>query len=47
LYGLLCGKLPFNGDNNEEIINKICTKNYSYAPEIEYRLSPEVKDLIE
>ena len=46
LYMFLVGKPPFNGLNNEEIINSIKTKEYDENNEKFIQASPEVKDLI-
>ena len=42
----LVGRRPFNGANNEEIVNSINTKNYDESnPKLQSR-SEEVRDLI-
>ena len=46
LYMFLVGKPPFNGLNNEEIINSIKTKEYDESNEKLIQCSPEVRDLI-
>ena len=46
LYMFLVGKPPFNGLNNDEIINSIKTKEYDENNEKLIQASPEVRDLI-
>lgn len=45
LYYMVCGKLPFRGENPEEIKKKIIKDKHIFPTEFE--LSPEVKDLID
>jgi serine/threonine protein kinase len=45
LYSMVVGKLPFRGDNPDEIKKKIIKEKHSFPSEIE--LTPEVKDLID
>ena len=46
LYMFLVGKPPFNGLNNDEIMNSIKTKEYDENNEKLIQASPEVRDLI-
>lgn len=46
LYGMVCGELPFKGESNREIVEKICHADFSFSKDNEKRLSYEVKDLI-
>jgi len=46
LYTLICGKLPFFGENSMEVFNKIKNANYTFEhPEFK-TCSPDVIDLI-
>ena len=46
LYMFLVGRPPFNGSNNEEIVNSIKTKDYDENNPKFLTRSPEVRDLI-
>lgn len=46
LYGMLCGQLPFRDQNQKKTIEKISAGKYTFPPEIEKNLSPEIKDFI-
>jgi len=46
LYVMLCGKAPFNGRNDREILKKVALATYSFTGEIWSRRSEEVKNFI-
>lgn len=46
MYVLLCGKFPFNGNNTEEILEKIKNCDYSLAEREFNYISKETKDLL-
>lgn len=46
MYVLLCGYPPFDGDNDEIIINKINTGNYNFEGKEWKKISEEAKSLI-
>ena len=43
LYGMVFGRLPFDGYSNEELIDNICNLNYT----IPHDCTPELRDLLE
>lgn len=46
MYIMLCGKPPFGGKTNKEIINNVLNSTYSMKSEIWNSISAEAKDLI-
>lgn len=48
LYGMVCGELPFQGKDNKDkfIIENIIKGEFNYPPDVNKRLSKEIKDLI-
>jgi calcium-dependent protein kinase len=46
MYIMLCGYPPFNGENDNEILNRIKTGKYVYPEEEWDNVSDEAKDLI-
>ena len=46
LYILLAGYPPFNGENDNEIFNKIKAGDYSFDNEVWQNVSGQAKDLI-
>lgn len=46
LYILLCGKVPFPGDSNKEIIENVLKGEYHFNYEPFKNVSEEAKDLI-
>ena len=44
LYGMVIGRLPFDGNTHEETVSQVTKANYQFPPEIP--LSHELKDLI-
>jgi len=47
LYGMLVGRLPFDGKDDKKTIQIICNDRYHIPSEIEKKLSYEVKDLLD
>lgn len=48
LYGMVCGELPFQGKDNKDkfIAENIIKGEFNYPPEVNKKLSKEIKDLI-
>jgi calcium-dependent protein kinase len=46
MYIMLCGKPPFGGKQNKDIINNVLNSTYSMKSEIWNSVSNEAKDLI-
>lgn len=48
LYGMVCGELPFQGKENKDKLTaeNIIKGEYGYPPEINKKVSKELKDLI-
>ena len=46
LYTILCGLAPFEGENNDEIIEKVKIGHFEFPKVCWKDKSPEVKDLI-
>jgi len=46
MYIMLCGKPPFGGKTNKEIINNVLNSTYSMKSEVWGSVSDEAKDLI-
>ena len=47
LYILLCGYPPFNGEDNDEIMENVRTGKFHFKHKIFDNISAEVKDLIQ
>lgn len=46
MYIMLCGKPPFGGKTNKDIINNVLNSTYSMKNEIWTTVSDDAKDLI-
>lgn len=46
LYIMLCGKPPFGGKNNNEILNSVLTASFDFSAPIWELISDSAKDLI-
>ena len=46
MYIMLCGKPPFSGKHNKDIINNVLNGQYSMKNEVWNTVSAEAKDMI-
>lgn len=46
MFIMLCGKPPFGGKQNKDIINNVLHGSYSFKSEVWNSVSPDAKDII-